>query len=129
MNSAPVARLTAGMNLADIQREMQKLGNFRTPPSQHHTMENGVEVIYVKKSGPKDQLKRLLMSVEMRADQGRPLVNLILSACEKIGVNKSDAGFQNIREALIHGNGDFYGEMNNLVARESLAKYVRNHGF
>jgi hypothetical protein len=48
MNSTNVARLTEGMSLADIQGEMSKLGNFRSPPSQYHTMENGVEVVYVK---------------------------------------------------------------------------------
>jgi hypothetical protein len=42
MNAGNVARLTEGMSLADIQREIHKLGDFRTPPSQHHTMENGV---------------------------------------------------------------------------------------
>lgn len=40
MNLAYVVRLTDGMNLADIQREMQKLTAFRTPFSQFHTMQN-----------------------------------------------------------------------------------------
>jgi hypothetical protein len=57
MNLTKVARLTEGMNLGAIQSEMSKLGDFRSPPSQYHTMENGVEVIYVKKSGPQDKLK------------------------------------------------------------------------
>jgi hypothetical protein len=48
MSSARMARLTEGMSLTDIQREMHKLGEFRSPPSQYHTMENGVEVVYVK---------------------------------------------------------------------------------
>ncbi len=48
MNLTKVARLTEGMNLGSIQSEMSKLGDFRSPPSQYHTMENGVEVIYVK---------------------------------------------------------------------------------
>ena len=48
MNLTKVAMLTEGMNLGSIQSEMSKLGDFRSPPSQYHTMENGVEVIYVK---------------------------------------------------------------------------------
>jgi hypothetical protein len=48
MNLTKVARLTEGMNLGAIQSEMSKLGDFRSPPSQYHTMENGVEVVYVK---------------------------------------------------------------------------------
>jgi hypothetical protein len=42
MNLTKVARLTEGMNLGAIQSEMSKLGDFRSPPSQYHTMENGV---------------------------------------------------------------------------------------
>lgn len=129
MNSAHVARLTEGMNLAEIQHEMQKLGDFRTPPSQFHTIENGVEVVYVKKSGLQDQMKRLLMSVDMKADQGRPLSNLILSACKKIGIDISDHSFQNIREALINGNGNFQAEMDSLVIREAMSRHIKGHGF
>ena len=129
MNLTKVARLTEGMNLGAIQGEMSKLGDFRSPPSQYHTMENGVEVIYVKKSGPQDKLKRLVMSDDMKVDQARPLSNLILTACEKIGVDSSDRDYQNIREALINGNGDFHREMNNLVAQEDMLRHVRQHGF
>lgn len=129
MNSTRVARLTEGMSLADIQRELNKLGEFRNPPSQHHTMENGVEVIYVKKSGPQDRLKRLVMSEDMMADEARPLANLILNACKKIGVDISDSGYQNIREALIGGKGDFHLEMQNLVLQEAMSQHSRRHGF
>jgi hypothetical protein len=48
MNLTKVATLKEGMSLRDIQREMSKLGDFRSPPSQYHTMENGVEVVCVK---------------------------------------------------------------------------------
>jgi hypothetical protein len=48
MNLTKVARLTEGMNLGDIQGEMSKLGDFRSPPSKYHTIENGVEVVCVK---------------------------------------------------------------------------------
>jgi uncharacterized protein YeeX (DUF496 family) len=129
MNSVNVARLTEGMSLGEIHLEMRKLGDFRSPPSQYHTMENGVEVVYVKKYGPKDRLKRLLMSQDMKVNEARPLANLILNACEKIGVDVSDSGYQNIREALINGNGDFHPEMNNLATQELLNKYVRKNGF
>lgn len=129
MNSVNVARLTEGMSLGEIHLEMRKLGDFRSPPSQYHTMENGVEVVYVKKSGPQDRLKRLLMSQDMKVNEARPLANLILNACEKIGVDVSDSGYQNIREALINGNGDFHPEMNNLATQELLNKYVRKNGF
>ncbi len=78
MNLTKVARLTEGMNLRAIQGEMSKLGNFRSPPSQYHTMENGVEVVYVKNSSPQEKLKRLVMSDDMKVDQARPLSNLIL---------------------------------------------------
>jgi len=129
MNSTNVARLTEGMNLGAIQSEMSKLGNFRSLPSPYHTMENGVEVVYVKKSGPQDRLKRLIMSDEMKVDQARPLANLILQACKNIDVDDSDSGYQNLRDALINGNGDFHGEMINLVTREAMFQHVRNHGF
>lgn len=129
MNSARIARLTEGMNLGDIQREMNKLGDFRTPPAQFHTMENGVEVIYVKNSGLPDLLKRLIMSDDMKADQGSPLANLILTACQKIGVDISDNRFQNIREILINGNGSFHAEMDNLVALEVMVRHISSNGF
>ena len=129
MNLTKVATLREGMSLADIQSEMSKLGNFRSPPSQYHTMEDGVEVVYVKNSSPQDKLKRLVMSDDMKVDQARPLSNLILTACEKIGVDSSDRDYQNIREALINGNGDFHREMNNLVAQEDMLRHVRQHGF
>lgn len=48
MNLTKVAILKEGMSLGDIQSEMNKLGNFRSPPSKYHTMENGVEVVCVK---------------------------------------------------------------------------------
>ena len=123
MSSARVARLTEGMSLADIQREMHKLGEFRSPPSQYHTMENGQEVIYVKKSGPQDRLKRLVMSADMKVDEARPLANLILDACKKIGVDVSDSRYQNIREALVAGNGDFQSDMQDLVSVETMRNF------
>ena len=129
MNSTNVARLTEGMNLGAIQSEMSKLGNFRSPPSQYHTMEDGVEVVYVKKSGPQDRLKRLIMSDEMKVDQARPLANLILNACKNIGLNDSDSGYQNLREALINGNGDFYGELMNLATQEAIDQHIRKDRF
>ena len=129
MNFTKVARLTEGMNLGAIQGEMSKLGDFRSPPSQYHMMEDGVEVIYVKNSGPQDKLKRLVMSDDMKVDQARPLSNLILTAREKIGVDSSDRDYKNIREALINGNGDFHREMNYLVAQEDTLRHVRQHGF
>ncbi len=122
MGSARVARLTEGMSLADIQREMGKLGDFRTPPSQHHTMKNGQEVIYVKKSSPQDRLKWLVMSDDMRVDEARPLSNLILHACEKIGVDVTDSRYQSVREALVSGNGDFQSNMRDLVGLEAMSK-------
>jgi len=129
MNLTKVARLTEGMNLRAIQAEMSKLGDFRSPPSQYHTMESGVEVIYVKNSGPQDKLKRLVMSDDMKVDQARPLSNLILTACEKIGVDSSDRDYQNIREALITGNGDFQGKISDLATQEAIFQHVRKHGF
>ncbi len=129
MNLTKVARLTEGMSLGAIQSEMSKLGEFRSPPSQYHTMENGVEVVYVKKSGPQDKLKRLIMSEDMRADEAKPLSNLILNACKKIGVDDSNSGYQNILEALINGNGDFQGEMVDLATQEAIFQHVRKHGF
>lgn len=120
MNLTKVARLTEGMNLGAIQGELSKLGNFRSPPSQYHTMENGVEVVYVKQSGPQDRLKRFIMSDDMKMDEARPLANLILNACKKIDVNISDSRYQNIREALVTGNGDFSLELANLVFLETL---------
>jgi hypothetical protein len=129
MNLTKVARLTEGMNLGAIQSEMSKLGNFRSPPSQYHTMENGVEVVYVKKSGPQDKLKRLIMSDDMKADEAKPLSNLILTACKKIGVDDSDSGYQKIREALINGNDDFYGELINLATQEAMVQHIRKDRF
>jgi hypothetical protein len=122
MNLTKVARLTEGMNLGAIQGEMRKLGNFRSPPSQYHTMENGQEVIYVKKSGPQDRLRRLVMSDEMKVDEASPLANLILNACKKIGVDIADGRYQNIREALVNGNGDFHSDMRDLVGLEAMSK-------
>jgi len=120
MNLTKVARLTEGMNLGAIQSEMSKLGDFRSPPSQYHTMENGQEVIYVKKSGPQDRLRRLVMSDDMKADEASPLANLILNACKKIGVDITDGRYQNIREALVTGNGDFHSDMRDLVGLEAM---------
>ena len=122
MNLTKVATLKEGMSLRDIQREMSKLGDFRSPPSQYHTMENGVEVVYVKKSGPQDRLRRLVLSDEMKADEASPLANLILNACEKIGVDIADGRYQNIREALVTGNGDFHSDMRDLVGLEAMRK-------
>ena len=129
MNLPKVARLTEGMNLGAIQSEMSKLGDFRSPPSQYHTMENGVEVVYVKKSGPQDKLRRLIMSDDMKADEAKPLSNLILNACKKIGVDDSDIGYQKISEALIYGNEDFFGELINLTTREAMVQHIRKDIF
>jgi hypothetical protein len=123
MSSARVARLTEGMSLADIQREMNKLGEFRSPPSQYHTMESGQEVIYVKKSSPQDCLKRLVMSDDMKVDEARPLANLILNACKKIGVDVNDIRYQNIRESLVTGGGDFQSDMQDLVCLEAMINF------
>jgi hypothetical protein len=69
------------------------------------------------------------MSDDMKVDEARPLANLILNACKKIGVDSSDRDYQNIREALINGNGDFHGEMINLATREVMVQHVRKNGF
>ena len=69
------------------------------------------------------------MSDDMKVDEARPLANLILNACKKIGVDSSDRDYQNIREALINGNGDFHGEMIKLATREAMVQHVRKHGF
>ena len=122
MNSANTVRLTEGMSLLEIQKEMNKLGAFRTPPAQYHTVENGLEVIYVKKAGPQDRLRRLIMSDDMKTDEARPLANLLLSACKKIGVDISDSRYQNIREALISDKGDFQSDMQDLVMLEIAGK-------
>ena len=122
MGSARVARLSEGMSLPDIQREMNKLGEFRTPSSQYHTIENGQEVIYVKKSSPQDRLKRLVMSDDMKADEATPLSNLILHACKKIGVDATDSRYKNISDSLIMGNKNFQSNMKDLVALEVMSK-------
>jgi hypothetical protein len=123
MSSASVARLTEGMSLVEIQKEMNKLGTFHIPPVQHHTVENGIEVIYVKKAGPQDRLRRLIMSDEMKTDEARPLANLILNACKKIGVDISDSRYQNVREALISDKGDFHSDMQDLVGKEAMRNF------
>ena len=74
-------------------------------------------------------MKRLVMSADMRADEARPLTNLILNACKKIGVDISGSGYKNIREALVNGNGNFHLEMQNLVLQEAMSQYSRGHGF
>ena len=122
MSSGLVARLTADMNLAQIQDKLSELGEFRSAPSQHHTMEKGIEVIYVKKSSPQDRLKRLIMSDDMKADAAMPLANLILNACKNIKVDSTDSRYQNIHKALTTGKGDFSSELANLVLQETLNK-------
>jgi hypothetical protein len=97
---------------------MNKLGNFRSPPSQYHTMEKWSVGCARKKSGPQDRLKLLLMSEGMRVDEARPLANLVLNACKRIDVDFPASDYQNIREAPINGNGDFHSDMSNLVGLE-----------
>lgn len=122
MRNLTVARLTEGMSLADIQQELRKLGPLNSPPLQHHTMENGVEVIYVKQSLPQDKLRRKFMSSEMRTDEARPLANLILQACEKIKIQITDSRYQGIRESFISNKGEFESNMTDLVATEIMKK-------
>lgn len=122
MRNVTVARLTEGMSLADIQRELGKLGPLRSPPSQHHTMENGVEVVYVKQSLPYDKLRRKFMSNDMRTDEARPLASLILQACKKINIQITDSRYQSIRESLISHKGEFESNMADLVATEIMKK-------
>lgn len=129
MNAGNVARLTEGMSLADIQREIHKLGDFRTPPSQHHTMENGVEVIYVKKTDLQDRLKRMLMSDDMKADEAMPLANLIFNICKEKGIDISPAELKNIRESLVNDNRKFREQFDDLVTMEVMNQHSRNHGF
>ena len=74
-------------------------------------------------------MKRLVMSADMKVAEARPLANLILDACKKIGVDVLDGGYQNIREALINNKCDFHSELQNLVVREAMSRHVKNHGF
>lgn len=67
-------------------------------------------------------MKRMIMSDDMRVDEARPLANLILNACERIGIDASDSRYQNIREAIINGNGDFHSDMRDLVGLEAMDK-------
>ena len=63
------------------------------------------------------------MSDDMKVDEARPLANLILDACKKIGVDVSDNRYQNIREALAVGNGDFQSDMQDLVSLEAMRNF------
>jgi hypothetical protein len=47
----------------------------------------------------------------------------------KIGVDSSDRDYQNIREALINGNGNFQGKISDLATQEAMFQHVRKHGF
>jgi hypothetical protein len=63
------------------------------------------------------------MSDEMKTDEARPLANLILIACKKIGVDISDSRYQNVREALISDKGDFRSDMQDLVGKEAMRNF------
>ena len=106
MKNIPTVRLSPDMNLKQIVDEIQKLDVSKGKLHQKSKIENGVEVVYLRRATAMDSIKNLFMGSAKRKESREPAFKLISTIAEKINLKESSVLMKNIKEQLNSGKGN-----------------------
>ena len=110
MKNIPTARLDANMSLNDIVKQMEKLDGSNGRIHQKSKIENGVEVVYLRRATAMDSIKNLFMSSVKRKESREPAFKLISTKAGEIGLSEGSGLMKNIKTHLKSG-----GNMSNTL--------------
>jgi len=105
MGNIPSVRLSADMSLDAITKEIAKLDGSDGRLQQKSKIENGVEVVYLRRASAKDSIKNLFMSSAKRKESREPAFKLISTIAKKAGLNENHFLMNNIKTSLKSGDG------------------------
>lgn len=103
MGNIPSVRLSADMNLDAITKEIAKLDGSNGRLQQKSKIENGIEVVYLRRATAKDAIKNLFMSSAKRKESREPAFNLIRDRAKAEGLDANHSLMANIKTSLKSG--------------------------
>jgi hypothetical protein len=106
MKNIPTVRLSPDMNLKQIVDEIQNLDLSKGKLHQKSKIENGVEVVYLRRATAMDSIKNLFMSSVKRKESHEPAFKLISTKAGEIGLSEGSGLMINIKEHLNSGKGN-----------------------
>ena len=104
MNNLTSVRLSADMSLDAITKEIAKLDGSNGRLQQKSKIENGIEVVYLRRATAKDSIKNLFMGSAKRKESREPAFTLISKIAIKAGLNESHFLMKNIKTSLKSGD-------------------------
>jgi len=104
MGNIPSVRLSADMSLNAITKEIAKLDGSNGRLQQKSKIENGVEVVYLRRATAKDSIKNLFMSSAKRKESREPAFNLIRERAKAEGLDANHSLMNNIKMSLKSGS-------------------------
>lgn len=103
MKNIPTARLSADMSLKQVVNEMEILAGSKGKFHQKNKIENGVEVVYLRRATAMDSIKNLFMGSAKRKESREPAFKLISTIAKKAGLNEDNLLMKNIKSFLKSG--------------------------
>ena len=103
MNNLSSVRLSADMSLDAITKEIAKLDGSNGRLQQKSKIENGVEVVYLRRATAKDSIKNLFMGSAKRKESREPAFNLIRERAKAEGLDANHSLITNIKTSLKSG--------------------------
>jgi len=100
MGNIPSVRLSADMSLDAITKEIAKLDGSNGRLQQKSKIENGIEVVYLRRATAKDSIKNLFMGSAKRKESREPAFNLIRDRAKAEGLDANHSLMANIKTSL-----------------------------
>jgi hypothetical protein len=119
MKNIPTVRLSADMSLDAITKEIAKLDGSNGRLQQKNKIENGFEVVYLRRATAKDSIKNLFMGSAKRKESREPAFNLIRDKAKAEGLDTNHSLITNIKMSLKSGDS-----LNNGL--QSIRMYIEN---
>ncbi len=110
MKNIPTARLHEHMSLKKAVYEMKKLGGSNGRIQQKSIIENGVEVVYLRRATAMDSIKNLFMGSAKRKESRESAFKMISTIAKKAGLEENNLLMKNIKTHLKSG-----GNMSNTL--------------
>jgi hypothetical protein len=104
MSNVSSVRLSADMSLDAITKEIAKLEGSNGRLQQKSKIENGVEVVYLRRATAKDSIKNLFMGSAKRKESREPAFNLIRERAKAEGLDANHPLMNNIKSSLKSGD-------------------------
>ena len=110
MKNIPTVRLSPDMNLKQIVDEIQNLDLSKGKLHQKSKIENGVEVVYLRRATAMDSIKNLFMGSAKRKESRESAFKMISTIAKKVGLEENNLLMKNIKTHLKSG-----GNMSNTL--------------